>query len=347
VLAAVFIFLLLLLFKILDPKPQPSFEPSGTSQTHPSSNNIRAVLPPRFVVFDLETTGLDKWNDEVIEIGGIRVNRDNDVHDTFQTLVRPARQIPRFITRLNGISQEMVERDGMPSQLAIREFANFIQDLPLVSFNAEFDMAFLQKLASQHGIILHKPVSCALKTARLAWPGRNSYRLDDLARDGGLSRDDTHRALADCRRTLIVYTSAASLLGRTVSIKFKGSLQPTGISRRMRAYIRTSCIPSNPVDRNLLGVELERANRIDEAIQCYQANVSDGFEGNYPYDRLAIIFRRRNDPASEIAVLKRAVDIYSHLQGDSTLNAKLEKFRQRLNRVSQRAAKTKRPAMQT
>ena len=343
-LAAVFIFFLLLL-KHLGSTPQPPFE---SSQASPSTIDFKAVLPPKFVVFDLETTGLDERKDQIIEIGAIRVNRDNDVHDTFQTLVKPTRKIPRAITRLNGISQEMVDREGMPSELAVREFVNFIQDLPLVSFNAEFDMPFLQRLASQHGIVLHNSVSCALRTARLAWPGRTSYRLADLARDGGLLQDNTHRALADCRRALIVYTSAASVLGRTVPVKIKRSLQPdSDVSCRMRAYLRTSCVPSDPVDRNLLGVELERANRIDEAIQCYQANVRDGFEGSHPYNRLAIIFRRHNDSASEIAVLKRAVEIYLRLQGDSVLNARLEKFKKRLDRISARAAKKELHTAQT
>jgi DNA polymerase-3 subunit epsilon len=343
-LAAVFIFFLLLLFKHLGSASTESLE---SSQTRPTSISLRAVLPPKFVVFDLETTGLDTRKNEVIEIGAIRVNRDGDVHDTFQTLVKPARKIPKAITHLNGISQEMVDRDGMPSELAVREFLTFIQDLPLVSFNAEFDMAFLHKLASQNGMVIDNSVSCALKTARLAWPGRNSYRLDDLARDAGLSQDDAHRALADCRSALIVYSCAASVLGRTIPVTYKRSLQPrSGVSCRMRVYLRTSCIPANPVDRNLLGIELERANRIDEAIQCYQANVRDGFEGSHSYERLATIFHGRHDPTSEIAVLKRAVDIYSQLNGDSVMNAKLEKFRKRLDRVSRRAAMTGLPTAQ-
>ncbi|MBU1397268.1 MAG: hypothetical protein KKE84_14180 [Gammaproteobacteria bacterium] len=49
--------------------------------------------------------------------------------------------------------------------------------------------------------------------SRRAWPGRKSYRLADLAKDGKLSSDGTHRALGDCQRALIVYTAAASRLG--------------------------------------------------------------------------------------------------------------------------------------
>ena len=172
-----------------------------------------ALLPQRFVVLDLETTGLDPAQHEIIEIGAIRVNRDSDIHDTFSALVKPIGRIPKKITEITGISQDMVDSEGEPLEEAIREFATFIEDLPLVTFNAEFDMAFLQNAAKQHNLVIGNPASCALKMARRAWPGRKSYRLNDLAKDGGLPDEGTHRALGDCKRALIVYTAAVSRLG--------------------------------------------------------------------------------------------------------------------------------------
>ncbi|MFZ0961418.1 MAG: 3'-5' exonuclease [Terriglobia bacterium] len=172
-----------------------------------------APVPQKFIVLDLETTGLDPIKNEIIEIGAIRVNRDSNIHDTFSALVKPIRRIPKKITQMTGISQEMVESEGEPLEKAIKEFAKFIEDLPLVTFNAEFDMAFLQNAAKQHNLVIGNSTSCALKMARRAWPGRKSYRLNDLAKDGGLSDEGTHRALGDCKRALIVYTAAVSRLG--------------------------------------------------------------------------------------------------------------------------------------
>jgi DNA polymerase III epsilon subunit family exonuclease len=172
-----------------------------------------ASLPQRFIVLDLETTGLDPAQHEIIEIGAIRVNRDSDIHDTFSALVKPKRRVPKRITQITGISQDMVDNEGEPLGKAIKEFATFIEDLPLVTFNAEFDMAFLQNAAKQHNLVIGNSTSCALKMARRAWPGRKSYRLNDLAKDGGLSDEGTHRALGDCKRALIVYTAAVSRLG--------------------------------------------------------------------------------------------------------------------------------------
>ena len=172
-----------------------------------------AHLPEQFVVFDLETTGLDPRKHEILEFGAIRVNRDSINHDTFQSLVKPSRKVPKKITELTGINQAMLDAEGVPIESALREFLNFVGDLHLVSFNADFDMAFLQSTATKHSISIGNPVSCALKMSRRAWPGRKSYRLADLAKDGNLRSDGTHRALGDCQRALIVYTAAASKLG--------------------------------------------------------------------------------------------------------------------------------------
>jgi DNA polymerase III epsilon subunit family exonuclease len=173
-----------------------------------------SILPPHFVVFDLETTGLDASIHEIVEIGAIRVNRDSDVHQTLRALVRPKSVIPSKITELTGITNSMVARDGDSLEKALTDFLDFAGDLPLVAFNAEFDMAFLRAAALD--VFPDRPiknqVACALKMSRRAWPGLKSYRLSYLAKMGGLSLADEHRALGDCRRTLTVYTGAATKL---------------------------------------------------------------------------------------------------------------------------------------
>lgn len=173
-----------------------------------------SMLPERFVVYDLETTGLNPERHEIIEIGAILVNRDSEEHLTFQALVTPKKRVPKKITELTGITQEMIATDGTPLGEALSEFREFVGNLPLVAFNAAFDDAFL-KAACQSVAAdpFANEVCCALKLARRAWPGRKSFRLADLARDGNLSAEGTHRALGDCRRTMLVYSAAASIVG--------------------------------------------------------------------------------------------------------------------------------------
>jgi len=239
-----------------------------------------------------------------------------------------------MITRINGISQAMVENEGIPLAQAIKQFGDFIQDFPLVSFNAQFDMGFLQNAANRQNLVISNSATCALEMARLAWPGRNSYKLCDLAKDAGMSQAGTHHALFDCKLTLLIYVAAASILGTATVDEPIPEIQL--ISPRMQAFRQNSCVPTDPVERDLLGMELEADGEIDTAIECYQANVRDGFDGTHPYDRLAIIYRRRKDVASEVAVLSRALEIFSQLSTSSRSDivSKLVKIRKRLDRVS-------------
>jgi DNA polymerase III subunit epsilon len=184
-------------------------KPSTTSEVKPDFS----ALPSRFVVLDIETTGLDAAKHEIIEIGALKVSKDSINHPAICSLIKPTGKLPKKITELTGITMELLEEKGEPLEAAIKEFIEFAEDLPLVAFNAEFDMAFLQAAAKQHSLFISNKSICALKMARRAWPGRKSYKLSDLARDGGLSNENSHRALGDCKRALIIYTSAVSALG--------------------------------------------------------------------------------------------------------------------------------------
>ena len=183
------------------------------AKTAPSQSSELSMLPERFIVLDLETTGLSPDTDEIIEVGAIRVDRDGSNHIAFSTFVKPVKKIPASITEMTGITQGMVDNDGLPLSEAISQFAGFIGDLPLVTFNADFDMAFLLKAAKMQGRTIENRYTCALKLARRAWPGLPSYRLVALAKMGNLPEDDTHRALGDCKRALIVFASAAKNIG--------------------------------------------------------------------------------------------------------------------------------------
>ena len=185
------------------------------AKTHPKTKSLDlTLLPPQFVVVDTETTGLDPSRHEIIEIGAIKVNRDSNVHTTFQTFVKPVRKLPKQITEITSITPEMLALHGAPLEKAITEFLQFAGDLRLVAFNAEFDIAFLSKAAARFDKKIKNPVSCALKMSRRAWPGRKSYSLANLSHDGGMSTSGNHRALKDCELTMTVYAAAVAKLKR-------------------------------------------------------------------------------------------------------------------------------------
>ena len=179
------------------------------SDVEATAIELQRYLPEVFVVADIETTGLDPEKHEIIEIAAIRVRRDSDIHDTFSALVKPSKKIPKKITEITGITDDMLQKDGEPIEETMKQFISFIGNHRLVFYNAPFDMSFLNKSARQVGIVIENPISDALEIARIAWPNRRSYKLVDLAKDANLSTVMHHRAIKDCELTMRIFCAAA------------------------------------------------------------------------------------------------------------------------------------------
>jgi DNA polymerase-3 subunit epsilon len=152
----------------------------------------------RFVVFDLETTGGGPSATGITEIGAVRVV-DGRLTETFATLVNPGQRIPPFVSRLTGITDEMVATAPRITD-ALPAFLDFVGDDVVVAHNAAFDMGHLD--AAQRalsGLGLDRPSVCTLRLARRLLPGLRRRGLDSVAGALGISCWDRHRALPDAR----------------------------------------------------------------------------------------------------------------------------------------------------
>lgn len=159
----------------------------------------------KFVFFDLETTGLSPHGCRIIEFAALRVAPGGVACGSFQTLIRIEERLPYFITRLTGITDEMLE-EGEPIETAFPRFCEFIGDLPLVAYNVAFDMGFLRAEASRQQVRLRNKPVCALAIARAKLPGLPNHKLKTVARHLGVEREQTHRALEDCEIGLQVFS---------------------------------------------------------------------------------------------------------------------------------------------
>jgi DNA polymerase-3 subunit epsilon len=154
------------------------------------------------VIVDTETTGLDHTRDEVIEIGMVAFSynedgRIGDVIGTYNALREPTVPITPDITRLTGITPEMVK--GHMIDLAAVEA--FIQPAHLViAHNARFDRPFCERLA--HGFSLK---SWACSHAEVSWSeyGFEGSKLGYLLSQCGWFHQG-HRAVEDCHALLEV-----------------------------------------------------------------------------------------------------------------------------------------------
>ncbi|MGE8660161.1 MAG: PolC-type DNA polymerase III [Achromobacter sp.] len=171
---------------------------------------LEALRGP-FVVADLETTGLSTASCEILEFAAVRVAPGGVAQQEYAQVVRTRAAVPPFITRLTGISQAEVDRQGVPVAQAFSAFLDFVEDLPVFFHNASFDRRFLGAAALQTGLPFANATHCTLALARRAWPELPSHKLDVLARHVGAC-EPTHRALADVRTTVAVALAAGARL---------------------------------------------------------------------------------------------------------------------------------------
>jgi predicted DnaQ family exonuclease/DinG family helicase len=150
-----------------------------------------------FVAIDLETTGLDFATEEILEMGGV-VWRGGERSETFSVVLRSRRPVTSFIEALTGITAAESAAGRDPVE-ALREFAEFCGDLPVVAHNSYFDLRFLRKAWDAAGIPEPvRPVYDSLLGARIAWPQWPSHKLESLVERLELAKGATaHRALAD------------------------------------------------------------------------------------------------------------------------------------------------------
>jgi hypothetical protein len=108
---------------------------------------------------------------------------------------------------------------------------------------------------------------------------------------------------------------------------------PDGYERWRRHYDEVSGLS---VERNLRGIRAEKEGDLGSAIAMYEANVRDGCDGNHPYDRLAILYRKQKRVDDEVCVLERAVEVFSSLSSARLdVAPKLAKFQARLQKARQ------------
>ncbi len=166
---------------------------------------VRPLDDTGFVVVDLETTGGAPGASGITEIGAVRVVGGRLV-DSFATLVRPGHRIQPFVTRLTGITDEMVA--AAPSiHEALPQFLHFLGEDVLVAHNATFDVGYLN---ASHELVLgrrlDRPALCTLRLARRLMPAVRRRSLDSVAAHLGIACVDRHRALGDARTAAEILT---------------------------------------------------------------------------------------------------------------------------------------------
>lgn len=186
---------------------------SGKEKSKRKSLSIHKCLKylqyQEFVAIDVETTGLDPFKNKIIEIGAAKFLH-GELTVTFSRLINPQCEIPEFITQINGITNEMVQKEKTIEEI-MPEFLNFIGDLPLLAHNCSFDLKFIKNNLPP-GRDLNNPTIDTLKIARLMFPEFENHKLGTVTKHLGIINENQHRALSDAIAAGQVYLACQSRL---------------------------------------------------------------------------------------------------------------------------------------
>jgi len=164
------------------------------------------------LIFDLETSGLNPYHDDIIEIGAKVINSDN----CFNTLLKPKsnRLISRKITEITGISNKLLNDEGKAWLTAYTDFYNWLFELTngdeqnvIVSHNGNtFDFIFLKRMlqelskesAGNDKINIDDFIFIdTLLVSRRLLPDRSYYSQPTLAKSFRIQNNNAHRAMGD------------------------------------------------------------------------------------------------------------------------------------------------------
>jgi DNA polymerase-3 subunit epsilon len=201
-----------------------------------------------FCAFDIETTGLDPRQDRIVEIGAVKFDRRGPV-SRYSVLINPGIPMPENAGRVNGINDEMLT--GKPAlEEVLPDFLRFAGGAVIVAHNAPFDCGFInekltvlfngakKRRAGEEGELLLPGLENTGETEKAAdwippfpslpnliadtlilsrrfFPGRQGYKLQELARDMGIPAVNAHRAEDDARLCMEIFLKCASVIQGT------------------------------------------------------------------------------------------------------------------------------------
>ena len=163
-----------------------------------------------YVLVDIETTGLSPINDDIIEIGAIKVI-NNKIVDKYSQLIQINKSLSPFITNLTGITNNMLKLGKEPN-IVFNEFVNFVGEEVIIGHNVNFDLGFLTNKCKKYiDYNLTNDYVDTMYLARKLVPDSTNYKLGTLAKYFNISYEGAHRGLKDVEITYEVYNCLRKL----------------------------------------------------------------------------------------------------------------------------------------
>jgi len=172
------------------------------------------MLPTKLAFVDIETTGGRTSWDRIIEIGIVRVENDQ-VIDTYSTLINPHGHLPSEITSLTGITANDIANAPSFREVAA-EIITRLKDYTFVAHNVRFDYGFIKAEFARLGASFTSKHFCTVRLSRALYPTERRHNLDSIIERFDLTCENRHRALDDALSICTFYHKAKKMIEPSV-----------------------------------------------------------------------------------------------------------------------------------
>ena len=184
-----------------------------------------------YAIVDIETTGGHASASSITEVA-IILHDGQKIEGRYHTLVNPQVFIPRYITAITGINNEMLEDAPLFESVADKIF-NLLQERIFVAHNVNFDYSFLRYQLAACGLELNSRKLCTVRLSRKIFKGLQSYSLGNLCRDLNITIEQRHRAMGDAMATAMLFEKLCLFDSETI------------IQKMLKAGSREAYLPLN------------------------------------------------------------------------------------------------------
>ena len=172
---------------------------------------LRAYDDEEIVVFDTETTGLDVFNDDIIEIAAIRIKGGEVVGEPLDLYIETDKPIlPMLGDKENPMyaiyHEKMSTGELLSPSDALQRFLAYVGTSPILAHNANYDYNILDNNLQRYcnDTMQAHDIRCfdSLKLIRLLAPSLHSYKLESLLETFHLAGVNSHQAIDDVKATI-------------------------------------------------------------------------------------------------------------------------------------------------
>jgi DNA polymerase III subunit epsilon len=176
--------------------------------------DMATTLHRPMVFLDIETTGGSPYDSRITEIGALRVE-GGKVVERYSQLINPEQNVPWFITKLTGITDDMLWDQPTFAGLA-HDLDYFLRDAIFIAHNVSFDYGFIKEAFRRQGMAYNVDRFCTARLSRRLYPEQRRHNLDTVIAAHNITVKNRHRAFDDAAVLYEFYQKAIDQHGLKV-----------------------------------------------------------------------------------------------------------------------------------